>query len=165
MKLVLNFPEDRKIIFNLLTHLRQNNKKIVFTNGCFDLLHINHVKVLNESKKLGDILIVGLNSDESVKSLKGENRPITKEQDRADILSSFRAVDYVILFNESSVLNLVKFILPDVIAKGGDYLPEEVVGYDILQSYGKSVFIIPTEEGKSTTKIINKVISNSELSH
>ena len=125
-------------------------KKIVFTNGCFDILHKGHIDYLEKSKKLGDYLIVGLNSDASTKKLKGDDRPINKEQDRKRILEALKFVDEVIIFEEDTPYNLIKSIKPDIITKGGDYkTKEEVVGNDLSE-----IVLIPYVEGYSTTNIL-----------
>ena len=149
---------DYKIIpFNkakdLALSLKKENKKIVFTNGCFDILHIGHVKYLQKAKTLGDVLIVGVNSNDSVKRLKGETRPINDEYDRAYLLASLEVVDYVIIFEEDTPYELIKMIKPDILVKGKDYEGKEVVGSDIA----KEVKLIDFVNGKSTTNIINKI--------
>jgi len=135
---------------------RLENKKIVFTNGCFDILHKGHVEYLSKSKDLGDILIVGLNSDNSVKRLKGETRPINNQNSRAFILSALLFVDAVIYFDEDTPLNLIENIKPDVLVKGGDYKKEDIVGYDFVIERGGEVKIIDLVKGYSTTNIIKK---------
>jgi D-beta-D-heptose 7-phosphate kinase/D-beta-D-heptose 1-phosphate adenosyltransferase len=135
--------------------VRSVKPKVVFTNGCFDILHAGHIELLRKSKKLGDKLIVGLNSDSSVAGLKGPGRPINGEDDRADALRSLKWVDQVVLFDEPTPIQLIREIKPDIITKGGDYAPEEVVGNNIAE-----VVIIPTLEGYSTTNIIQKVKSD-----
>jgi rfaE bifunctional protein nucleotidyltransferase chain/domain len=122
----------------------------VFTNGCFDILHRGHIEYLRQSKGLGDRLIVGVNSDASVKRLKGENRPINNQEDRCALLKALRFVDNVIVFNEDTPYELIKRLRPDIITKGGDYRPEEVVGSDISK-----VVILPYVSGYSTTRILN----------
>jgi len=133
------------------------NQKIVFTNGCFDILHAGHVLYLQEAKALGDILIVGLNSDNSVKRLKGDSRPINNEKDRAIVLSGLASVDYVIIFEEDTPYNLIAQIQPDVLVKGGDWAPESIIGYDIVMKKGGEVRSLVFVEGKSTTEIIEKI--------
>lgn len=133
------------------------NKKIVFTNGCFDILHIGHVKYLQEAAKLGDILVVGLNSDESVRRLKGDDRPVNSETDRAEILASMKCVSYVVVFEEDTPYSLIKKLQPDVLVKGSDYSPEEVIGKDIVEARGGYLKLINFVEGRSTTNIINKM--------
>lgn len=132
-------------------------KKIVFTNGCFDILHVGHVSYLKEAKKLGDILVIGVNSDESVKRLKGENRPINSLEDRMTLLSSLDFVDYVVAFNEDTPARLISEVLPDVLVKGGDYKVEEIAGASDVIANGGEVKILNFVEGKSTTNIIHKI--------
>ena len=140
-----------------LSKARAQGKKIVFTNGCFDILHAGHVKYLREAAKLGEVLVVGLNSDSSVKRLKGESRPVNSQEDRAEILCALGFVDYVVIFEEDTPLNLIKIIQPDVLVKGGDYTPDKVVGADFVASRGGELFLIPFVKGKSTTTIIQKI--------
>jgi glycerol-3-phosphate cytidylyltransferase len=148
---------NSKEIEKLSTDLKKNGKKIIFTNGCFDILHSGHVTYLNKSKELGDVLIVGLNSDNSVRRLKGASRPINNEIDRAYILDNLKSVDYVSIFDEDTPLELIKKVLPDIITKGGDYKKENVVGYSVVKEYGGDVVIIDLVEGKSTTDIIKRI--------
>ena len=140
-------------ISSIISELKNNDKKIVFTNGCFDILHIGHVKYLEKAKNFGDILILGLNSDNSTHRLKGKNRPINTQDDRAYILASLEVVDYVVIFNEDTPLDLIKLIKPDVLVKGGDYEGKEVVGQDIAKELKLVQFI----DGKSTTKTIERI--------
>lgn len=139
---------------------KKQGKRIVFTNGCFDIIHVGHVTYLKKAKDLGDILVIGLNSDSSVKKLKGPSRPINNQDDRAIVLSALKFVDYIIIFEEETPLKLVKSITPDIIVKGGDYKEEDVVGGEFIQSIGGKVIIIPFVDGKSTTNIINKMKSD-----
>lgn len=132
-------------------------KKLVFTNGCFDILHVGHKRYLEEAKKLGDLLVVGVNSDDSVKRLKGLDRPVNIERDRVEMLTALDCVDYVIVFEDDTPYDLIKLLKPDVLVKGGDYSPEEVVGKDIVELNGGEVVIIPLVEGKSTTAVIEKI--------
>lgn len=132
---------------------KNNGKKIVFTNGCFDILHRGHVEYLQKAKELGDLLVLGLNSDSSVKRLKGESRPINNERDRAIILSALECVDYIIIFNEDTPFELIKNLKPDILVKGGDYKIENVVG----REYAKETMIIDFVDGYSTTKIIKNI--------
>ena len=140
-------------ISSIISELKNNDKKIVFTNGCFDILHIGHVKYLEKAKNFGDILILGLNSDDSTHRLKGKNRPINTQDDRAYILASLEVVDYVVIFNEDTPLDLIKLITPDVLVKGGDYEDKEVVGQDIAKELKLVQFI----DAKSTSKTIKKI--------
>lgn len=155
---IKTFSEIKKIA----QKLKKEGKIIVFTNGCFDIIHPGHLRVLKKAKSLGDVLIVGLNKDKSVKRLKGENRPVIDEKGRAEILSSFEMVDYVVLFGEDTPERLIKTILPHYIVKGGDYKPEEVVGKDIVEKYGGKVIIFPLYKKYSTTKIINKILQDEK---
>jgi len=131
--------------------------RIVFTNGIFDILHRGHVAYLEEAKSQGDLLILGLNSDESAKRLKGENRPYVGQEDRAFILSRLESVDIVSIFGEDTPINLIKIIKPDVLVKGGDYNLGDIVGRDFVESYSGKVCTIPFMIGKSTTNLINKI--------
>lgn len=134
---------------------KQRHKKIVFTNGCFDILHIGHVKYLKEARAKGDLLVLGLNSDASVKRLKGPSRPVNSEQDRMDMLAQMEFIDYVVLFDEDTPYELITRVKPDVLVKGGDYQVDHIVGADYVKANGGSVEVIPFVEGKSTTNIIN----------
>lgn len=150
------------MIFNTWDELKKelnslNDKKIIFTNGCFDIIHSGHVSYLKKAKSLGDVLVLGLNSSESVRRLKGETRPVNSEEDRAIVLNELKSVDYVVIFNQDTPYDLIKHIKPFIIAKGGDYKVDDVVGKDIVESYGGRVEIIPFVDGKSTTKIIEKM--------
>ena len=137
-----------------------HNKKVVFTNGCFDILHAGHIKLLKEAKSLGDILIVGLNTDYSIKQLKGDKRPIKNEKTRCIILESIEFVDFVILFNESSPIKLIKKIKPDVLVKGSEYNKKEIIGYDfMIQNKGK-IHLVEMEKNISSSNIINKIKIN-----
>ncbi len=147
------FIKSFKEIKSIVKSLRQKGKKIVFTNGCFDLLHIGHVKYLEVAKSMGNILIIGLNSDNSVRRLKGDSRPINTQYDRAYILSALECVDYVVIFEEDTPYELIKIVQPDILVKGGDYRYKKVIGSDIA----KEVRFVDFVEGKSTTGIINKI--------
>lgn len=142
-----------------ISALKAQKKSIVFTNGCFDILHIGHVHYLEAAKSLGDVLIIGLNTDKSVSDLKGPERPINQQDDRANVLSALRAVDVVVLFDESTPLSLISEIMPDILVKGGDYTLETIVGADIVLAHQGKVEIIPFVDGKSTSSIINKIKS------
>ena len=135
------------------------NKKIVFTNGCFDILHSGHVLYLEEAASLGDILIIGLNSDCSVRRIKGSNRPINQERDRAIVLSSLSVIDYIIIFTEDTPYNLINIIVPDILVKGGDWEIKNIVGADIVLKNGGKVKSLIFQEGKSTSNIIEKIKS------
>ena len=146
-------------LIKIVEGLKKKEKKIIFTNGCFDILHLGHIRYLREAKRLGDILIIGLNSDHSVRSLKGPNRPLVKEKSRAEILSALEMVDYIVIFNELTPKNLIDKILPHILVKGGDWKKEEVVGRDTVEAQGGEVVIIPEVKGYSTSALINKIRS------
>jgi rfaE bifunctional protein nucleotidyltransferase chain/domain len=137
--------------------LRHEGKKIVFTNGCFDILHRGHVEYLTKAKALGDALFVGMNTDASVKRLKGPNRPIVCEDDRAFVLAAFGVVDYVCLFEEDTPLELIKAVLPDVLVKGSDWTIDTIVGKDVVEAAGGTVQTIDYIPNRSTTDIIKKI--------
>lgn len=145
-----------KLVVDLQQQQNQG-QSIVFTNGCFDLLHVGHVRYLAEAKKQGDILVVGVNSDASVKLLKGESRPVQTELDRAEILLALKAVDYVAIFSADTPKSLIEKLQPDVLVKGGDWSIDQIVGADIVQAKGGKVLSLTFIEGKSTTKIIEKM--------
>ena len=142
---------------NTIDNLKSEKKKIVFTNGCFDLLHVGHIRYLSNAKKLGDFLIVGLNSDESVKILKGQNRPINKFEDRAMLLSALRSVDLVIMFEEQTPENLINKVVPNVLVKGGDYDIEDIAGYHTVIKNGGKVRTLDFYKGYSSTNYIKKI--------
>jgi D-beta-D-heptose 7-phosphate kinase/D-beta-D-heptose 1-phosphate adenosyltransferase len=142
---------------DLIAEWRRNGHRIVFTNGCFDILHIGHIKLLHAAADEGDKLIIGLNSDISVKKLKGNSRPIVPEAERAALLSNITGVDLVVFFNEETPLELIRSFKPDIIVKGGDYAPEQVVGHEIVEQEGGKVVIVPLIEGISTTKVIESM--------
>ena len=150
--------KNADVLTTLIGEARTKGKKVVFTNGCFDLLHAGHVKYLQAARRLGDILVLGLNSDASVRRLKGEKRPLIAEEERAHILAALDCIDYVCLFDEDTPLQLISAIRPDVLVKGGDYKPEGVVGRDLVESYGGRVELIDFVDGKSTSGIIEKVL-------
>lgn len=135
---------------------RKIGQKIVFTNGCFDLLHVGHVRYLQEARKLGHVLFVGINSDASVKRLKGPERPIQNENDRAEILTSLNCVTHTVLFSEDTPLELIKLIQPDVLVKGGDWPVEKIVGFDLVLKRGGTVKSLNFIEGRSTSALIAK---------
>lgn len=137
--------------------IKAAGRSIVFTNGCFDIIHAGHVQYLEQAKQLGEILVVGLNSDASVKRLKGSPRPINSEEDRALVLSALQSVDYVIIFEEDTPYELIEAIQPDVLVKGGDWKEADIVGSDIVKAKGGRVISLPFREGLSTTNIIEKM--------
>lgn len=150
-------------IQGLIENLKTENKKIVFTNGVFDIIHRGHVEYLNEAKSLGDILIVGLNSDKSVKLIKGDKRPIVAEENRAFVLSNLKAVDYVILFNEDNPYNLIKSVLPDVLVKGADWSADKIIGANVVTANGGEVKTIKFVENNSSTNIIQSILDKYKI--
>jgi len=144
-------------ITTIVQDLKSHSKKIVFTNGCFDVLHAGHVKYLSEASDLGDVLILGLNSDTSVKRLKGNERPINSEEDRAIVLSALIPISYIVLFKEDTPYKLINHIKPDILVKGGDWKPEDIVGSDIVRSYNGEIKSLSYINGKSSTEIIDKM--------
>ncbi len=147
----------RKDIAKFCEILRQGEQKVVFTNGCFDILHAGHVTYLEAAKAQGDVLVLGLNTDESVRRLKGPERPINSELDRAKVVGALKAVDYVVLFGEQTAEAVIAEVKPDVYVKGGDYTLDTLPEAKIVQSYGGKVAFIDMVEGRSTTNIINKI--------
>ena len=148
---------QRDALVEVVKNLRDRGKRVVFTNGCFDLIHLGHVRYLGEAKKHGDILVVGLNSDGSVRRLKGKGRPFVPERDRAELLAALEAVDYVTIFGEETPATLIEALEPDLIVKGADYTLEEVVGRETVERSGGCVVIVPLVEDRSTTKLIEKI--------
>ena len=136
---------------------KKSGEKVVFTNGCFDIVHRGHIEVLARTADLGNRLIIGLNSDQSIQALKGENRPIVNEDSRAILLASLSFVDAVVLFFEKTPYNLISTLLPNILAKGGDYKITEISGYDVVQNNGGEVILIPFIDGFSSTNIIDKI--------
>lgn len=148
---------DRKDLEKAVLLEKRQNKTIVSTNGCFDILHVGHVRYLQESKKQGDVLIVCVNSDASVKRLKGDSRPINSEADRAEVLAALGCVDYVVVFEEDTPCNLIEIIKPDIHTKGGDYNPDNLPETEVICSNGGKLVFINFVEGKSTTSTIEKM--------
>ena len=142
---------------NQVNAWKQAGEEVVFTNGCFDIIHRGHIEVLAQTADLGDRLIIGLNSDSSIQKLKGEDRPIIEEQSRAILLASLEFVDAVVIFSEDTPLKLISALLPDVLAKGGDYEIETIVGHEIVQQNGGKVKLVPFVDGFSSTTIIDKI--------
>ena len=142
---------------NQVNAWKQAGEEVVFTNGCFDIIHRGHIEVLAQTADLGDRLIIGLNSDTSIQKLKGKNRPIVEEQSRAILLASLEFVDAVVIFSEDTPLKLISALLPDVLAKGGDYEIETIVGHEIVQQNGGKVKLVPFVDGFSSTTIIEKI--------
>lgn len=141
----------------ILQKLKKQRKKIVFTNGCFDILHVGHVRYLRKAKAYGDILVVGVNNDSSVKKIKGKNRPLVLLQDRLEVLAALECIDYLVRFSETTPANLIKTLKPDILVKGSDYRLNEIVGRDFVESTGGKVVTIPLVKNKSTTAFIKKI--------
>ena len=140
--------------------LRSRGKRVVFTNGGFDILHRGHVEFLNQAKRFGDVIIVGLNSDASMRKIKGKNRPVVPEGDRAFILSNLNAVDYVSIFEDETPLGMIAALLPDVLVKGADWGIEEIVGKDVVEAAGGVVRSVPLIPNRSTTDIVKKIVKD-----
>jgi rfaE bifunctional protein nucleotidyltransferase chain/domain len=139
--------------------LRREGKKLVFTNGCFDILHAGHVRYLNQARALGDALVVALNSDDSVRTLKGANRPIVPENERAEVLAALACADYIFLFDDLTPQRVIDAIVPDILVKGADWGISEIVGRETVEKAGGEVCNLPLVEGTSTTNIIQKILS------
>lgn len=148
---------DRSRLLERIAELKESGRKIVFTNGCFDILHMGHITYLNEARGLGDILVVGINTDASVRRLKGPKRPIIAEEERSHVLAALECVDFVVLFDEDTPLELIRAVRPDILVKGADYKKEEVVGWDVVESYGGEVKLIPVVGSLSTSAIIDRI--------
>lgn len=148
---------SRELGKQIIEELKAQGKKVVFTNGCFDILHVGHLRYMNEAKRQGDVLIVGVNSDASVKRLKGESRPINCENDRAEMLSGLEAVDFTIIFHEDTPMELIEELKPSIHVKGGDYKKEDLPETKIVEKHGGEVRILSFVQGKSTTNIVNKI--------
>ncbi len=148
---------DRAAIRTRAAELRRSGKKIVFTNGCFDLLHMGHITYLNDARRLGDVLVVGLNTDASVRRLKGNERPIIPEHERSHVLAALECVDFVVLFDEDTPIDLIETVEPDILVKGADYTVEEVVGHDRVGAWGGRVHLMPIVDSLSTSSIIDRI--------
>ncbi|MBB5022133.1 D-glycero-beta-D-manno-heptose-7-phosphate kinase [Desulfurispira natronophila] len=146
----------------IVKQLRRQGKRVLFTNGCFDLLHHGHITYLQDARRQGDVLILGLNSDSSIRRLKGSTRPIIGQNERAQVLAALEAIDYVVIFDEDTPLELIRALKPQGLVKGGDYRPEQVVGREVVEAYGGEVLIIPFVDGSSTTGIIERILSNQK---
>lgn len=153
---------DRFRITEIIQTCKAAGKTIVFTNGCFDILHAGHVRYLAAARELGDCLIVGLNSDASVKALKGPSRPINHQDDRAEVIAGLQAVDYVIVFEEQTAENLIADIRPDIYVKGGDYCMEEIPEAKLVTEYGGRIELIPAVPGRSSSNIIRRISQKPE---
>ena len=149
--------KDHPHLKAILDEERKRQKKIVFTNGCFDLIHLGHIRLLREAKKKGDILVVAINSDESVRKLKGSDHPVFPEEERAETLAAMEMVDYVTVFREDDPYRIIKLLKPDVLVKGGDWSRDKIIGRDILQSYGGEVLTVPEVKGCSSSNLIERI--------
>jgi D-beta-D-heptose 7-phosphate kinase/D-beta-D-heptose 1-phosphate adenosyltransferase len=149
---------DRQGLAKLLSERRSRGETVVFTNGCFDLLHVGHVKYLQAARKLGDLLVLGLNSDDSIRRLKGPKRPLISQDERAHILAALDCIDYVVVFDEDTPLDLIELLRPDILVKGSDYTPDGVVGKELVESWGGRVELIDLVEGRSTSSIVDKIL-------
>lgn len=150
---IKELPELKQIVANL----KSEGKKIVFTNGCFDIIHLGHIELLIQAKSKGDLLVVAINSDASVKTIKEKGRPINKEEARSKIIAALENVDFVTVFDEDNPLNVITALKPDILVKGNDWKDEDVVGKDFVLSYGGKVFVLPCLKGYSTTAIIKRI--------
>ncbi len=142
----------------ILRRLRGREKRVVFTNGCFDILHVGHIRYLRKARKLGDVLVIGLNTDRSVREIKGERRPVVSEKERAEVLSALEFVDYVVLFDEPHPLLLIAALKPDVLVKGADWPKNKIIGRDVVEKVGGRVVRIPLVPGASSTGVIEKIL-------
>jgi D-beta-D-heptose 7-phosphate kinase/D-beta-D-heptose 1-phosphate adenosyltransferase len=154
--------KERKKLTRIIQGLKAKGKRIVFTNGCFDLLHIGHIRYLEKTRALGDVLVVGVNSDTSVRKLKGPKRPVLPEKERAEILSGLGCVDYITLFDERDPLKLITSLRPNVLVKGGDWTKEQIVGKEVVERSGGKVVIIPFVKGASTSNLIESILKKYE---
>lgn len=154
--------KEKKDLTKIIKNLKAKGKRIIFTNGCFDLLHVGHVRYLEEAKALGDVLVIGVNSDASVREIKGPERPILPVEERVEILSSLECVDYVTVFDEADPLLLITSLLPNVLVKGGDWTKEQIVGGEMVEKSGGEVVIIPFVQGVSTSNLIETILKRYE---
>lgn len=158
MEAVIGKIKTRPDLAAILTDLRRQGKRIVFTNGCFDLMHIGHTRYLQAARELGDVLVVGVNSDASVRSLnKGPGRPIVPHVQRAEVLAALACVDYVVVFDEPDPGALIRALQPDVLVKGGDWTPDRIVGREVVEARGGRVLTIPLVPGVSTTALVERI--------
>jgi D-beta-D-heptose 7-phosphate kinase/D-beta-D-heptose 1-phosphate adenosyltransferase len=153
---------EREELQRIIKDLKIKGKRIVFTNGCFDLLHVGHVRYLEQAKSLGDVLVVGINGDRSVQDLKGPRRPILPVEERAEILSGLGCIDYITVFDQPTPFERISVLQPDVLVKGGDWTREQIVGREAVEGAGGEVVILPFVEGSSTTHIIETILEKYE---
>ena len=154
--------KKREDLRRIVQDLKTKGNRIVFTNGCFDLLHVGHIRYLEEAKSLGDILLVGVNSDRSVREIKGPYRPILPEEERAEVLSGLECVNYVTIFDEPTPSNLISLLLPHILVKGGDWTKEATVGWEAVEGAGGEVVILSFVEGSSTSHLIETILKRYE---
>ena len=154
--------KEKKELLRIIKNLKAKGSRIVFTNGCFDLLHIGHIRYLEKAKTLGDILVIGVNSDSSVRKIKGPKRPVLAVKERTEILSGLECVDYITIFDEIDPLKLITFLKPNVLAKGGDWTKEQIVGREVVERSGGKVVIIPFIKGASTSNLIETILKRYE---
>jgi rfaE bifunctional protein nucleotidyltransferase chain/domain len=150
---IRELPDAKKEV----ERLRSKNKKIVFTNGCFDILHIGHARYLYAAREMGDFLIVAMNSDRSVKAIKGPDRPIMNQYERSDMLASLECVDIVVTFDEDNPMEVIRYLMPDILVKGGDWKEEDIIGADVVRAAGGQIRTIPYIRGYSTSGIIKRI--------
>ncbi len=150
---------SEELLVGQLARIRRQGKRIVFTNGCFDLIHVGHVSTLAQAKTFGDILVVGINTDASVKRLKGDKRPILDQTSRLLLLAALEVVDYVTTFEEDTPLALIRTLQPDILVKGGDWKPEAVVGKEVVEHTGGRVIVVRYQDGFSTTNLIERILA------
>jgi len=153
-----NKIQSKQNLKKKLSLLKRRRKKIVFTNGCFDIIHAGHVRYLQDAKKLGDVLVLALNSDRSVKTIKGSKRPIVPEGERAEVMASLASIDFVVLFHEPDPYKLIGYLKPDILVKGGDWKPKDIIGSDLVLARGGKVKSIRYHKGKSSTNVIEKIL-------
>lgn len=153
-KKIISLPNLKRKI----SRFKQDGKRIVFTNGCFDILHYGHVKYLQDARSYGDYLVVAVNSDSSIKKIKAKNRPVITQSDRLKIVAALASVDFVVLFNQDSPLRLIKALKPDILIKGADWSKQKIIGADFVSSYGGKVFTVNLVKGRSTSALIEKIV-------
>ncbi len=153
---------DHENLTPILDDLRKEGKKIVFTNGCFDLLHVGHLRYLKQAREEGDLLVLGLNSDRSVRELKGETRPLLPQEERAEMMAALSMIDYIVIFDERTPLNLIKELRPDILVKGGDWKREDIVGGKEVEASGGRVVVVPEIPGRSTSNLIDEIVRRSK---
>ena len=154
---------ERGRLIPIINDLKQKGKQVVFTNGCFDLLHVGHLRYLRQARQEGDLLVLGLNTDRSVRELKGMSRPFVPEEERAELLAALSIIDYIVIFDEQTPLDLIKNIKPDVLVKGGDWEREDIVGGKEVEADGGRVVVIPEIPGRSTSNLVAEIIRRSRM--